>query len=84
MVSRYLVNTRAERWLFLANTFFQHKMIYRYTWRKRYERGEQKSMADYTAVDEKSKKDVLDAKVMRGTFEGSDQYVLAKVKIKGR
>ncbi len=30
-----LVNICAERGLFLANTFFQHKMIHRYTWRRR-------------------------------------------------
>ena len=30
----YLVDTCAERGLFLANYFFQHKMIHRYTWRR--------------------------------------------------
>lgn len=38
----------------LANTF-QHKLIHRYTWRKRDKRGEQKSMIDYTAVIDRLK-----------------------------
>ena len=68
--------TRAERGLFLANTFFQHKIIYRYTWRRRDESGEWKSMIDYIVVDDKWRKAV------RGIFEGSDHYVLlAKIKI---
>ncbi len=51
-----LVNICADKGLFLANTFFQHRLIHRYTWRKRDERGEQKSMIDYIAVDERIKK----------------------------
>lgn len=42
-------------------------------------------MIDYKAVDEKLRKDVLDAKVNMGMFEGSDYYaVLAKMKARGR
>ena len=81
----YLVDLCAERGLFLANTFFQHKMIHRYTWRRRDERGEQKNMIDYTAVDQKLIKDVMDAKVVRGMFQGSDHCtVLATIRIRGR
>ncbi len=65
----------AERGLFLANTFFQHRLIHRYTWRRRDERGKQKSMIDYIAVGERVKKDVLAARVGRGMFDGSDHYV---------
>lgn len=72
----HLVDVCAERQLFLANTCFQHRMIHRYTWRRRDERGEQKSMIDYIAVDEKLRKDVLDAKVVRGMFEGSNHYAV--------
>lgn len=32
---------------------FQHRMIHRYTWRRRDERSKQKSEIDNTAVDEK-------------------------------
>ncbi len=42
-------------------------------------------MIDYIAVDERIKKDVLDARVVRGMFDGSDHYVvLAKVQIRDR
>ena len=71
--------------LFLANTFFQHKMIHRYTWRRRDERGKQKSMIDYVIVDQKLRKDVMDAKVVKGMFQGSDHYtVLVKIRMRGK
>ncbi len=60
----HLVDICAERGLFLADTFFQHKMIHWYTWRRREDRGEEKSLIDYIAVDERLRKDVLDAKVV--------------------
>ena len=42
-------------------------------------------MIDNIAVDDELIKDVLDAKAVRGIYEGSDHYVvLAKIKIKGR
>ena len=71
----YLVDICTEKGLFLANPFFQHKMIHRYTWRKD-EKGEQKSMINYIAVDEKLRKDVLAAKAVKGIFEGSDHYIV--------
>jgi len=78
-----LVDVCAERGLFLANTFFEHKMIHRYTWRRSDEREEQKGLIDYIAVDERLRKDVLDARAVRGLFQGSDHFaVLAEVRIK--
>ncbi len=75
----------AERRLFLANTFFQHRLIHRYTWRMKGERGEQKSMIDYIAVAERIKKVVVDARVVRGMFDRSDHYiVVAKIQIRER
>ncbi len=68
--------TGAERELFLANTFFQHKMIHLYTWRRGEDGGDKKSLTDYIAVDERLRKDVLDAKVVRGALEGSDNYAV--------
>ena len=42
----------------------------------------EKSMIDYITVDEKLRKDVLDAKAVKGMLEGSDHYVvIAKIKI---
>ena len=50
---------------------------------ERDERGEQKNMIGCIAVDEKLRKDVLDAEAVRGMHDGSDHYVvLAKIKIK--
>ncbi len=72
----HLVDVCAERGLFLANTFFQHKMIHRYTGRRREDGGEEKSLIDYIAVDERLRKDVMDAKVVRGALEGSDHYAI--------
>ncbi len=71
-----LVNVCAERGLFLAITFFQHKMVCRYTWRRRDDRGNQKSLIDYKAVDERLKRDVHDAKVVRGMLEEIDHYAV--------
>ncbi len=36
----HLVDVCTERGLFLANTFFQHKVIHWYTWRRWDDRGE--------------------------------------------
>ncbi|XP_050706878.1 uncharacterized protein LOC126992348 isoform X2 [Eriocheir sinensis] len=77
-----LVDVCAERGMFLANTFFQHKNIHRYTWR-RGEENEQKGLIDYVAVDERLRKEICDAKVVIGMFDGSDHLaVLAKLKLK--
>lgn len=66
--------------MFLANTFFQHKNIHRYTWRRGNDY-EQKGLIDYVAVDGRLRKDVCDAKVVRGMFDGSDHLaVLTKLR----
>ncbi len=52
----HLVDVCAERGLFLANTFFQHKMMHRYTWRRGEEGKEERSLIDYIAVDERLKR----------------------------
>ncbi len=82
---KHLVDVCAERELFLVYTFFQHKMIHRYTWRKRDDRREQKSLIDYIAVDERLKKDVHDAEVVRAVLEGSDHYaVVVKMTVRDK
>ncbi len=68
-----------ERGLFLSNTFFQHKMIHRYTWA----RGNERSMIDYIAVDNRLRREVEDAKVVRGLFSDSDHFVVV-VKVRMR
>ncbi len=62
----------AERWLFLANSFFRHKMIHRYTWA----RGTERSLIDYIAVDNGPRREVEDA---------SDHFAaVAKVRMRER
>ncbi len=81
----HLVDICAERGLFLANTFFQREMIHRYTWRRREDGGNEKSLIDSVAVDERLRKDVLDAKVVRGSLEGSDHYaVVVKIMLRDK
>ncbi len=42
-------------------------------------------MPDYIRVDKKLRKDVLEAKVVRGMFDVTDHYVvLAKIKLRDR
>ncbi len=78
---QYLVDIYAERGLFLSNTFFQHKMIHRYTWARWNER----SMIDYIAVDNRLRREVEDTKVVRGLFSDSDHFaVVAKVRMRER
>ncbi len=42
--------------------------------------GEHRSLIDYITVDERLRKDVLDAKVVRGALEGSHHYIVIKMK----
>ncbi len=77
----YLVDICAERGLFLLNTIFQHKMIHRYTW----VRGNKRSLIDYLAVDNRLRREVEDAKVVRGLFSGSDHFAeVVKVRMRER
>ncbi len=73
----YFVDICAERGLFLSNTFFQYKMIHRYTW----SRGNERSLIAYIAVNNRLRWEVEDAKVVRGIFSGSDHFaVVAKIR----
>ncbi len=78
---QYLVDIHAEMGLFLSNTFFQHKMIHRYTWA----RGNERSLIDYIAVDNRLRREVEDTKVVRGLFSGLDHFaVVVKVRMRER
>ncbi len=80
MDNTYLVNICAERGFFLLNTF-QHKMIHRYTWT----RGNERSLIDYIAVDNRLRREVEDNKVVRGLFSDVDYFaVVAKVRVRER
>ncbi len=50
---QYFVDTCDERGLFPAYTFFQHKMIHRYTWA----RGNERNLIDYIAVDSRLRRE---------------------------
>ncbi len=81
MDNTYLVDICDERELFLSNTFFQHKIIHRYTCARRDER----SLIDYIAVDNRLRREVEDDKVVRGLFSGSGHFaVVAKVRMRER
>ena len=58
----------------LANTFLQHKLIHRHTWQG----GNERSLIDFIAIDNRMKRDVLDAKVVRGMFNGSKHFVVVE------
>ncbi len=65
----------------MENIFFQHKMIHSYTWAK----GNERSLTDYTTVDNRLRREVEDAKVVRGIFSGLDHFaVVAKVRMRER
>ncbi len=69
---QHLVDICAERGLFLWNIFFHHKMIHRYIWA----RGDERSLIDYIAVDNRLRREVEDAKVVRGLFSDSDHFTV--------
>ena len=78
-----LVEMCAERDLIVGNTWFQKKMIHKYTWVR--DNGEERSLIDYVLVDKQMKKRLLDVTVYRGAAGGmSDHYLVeAKVVVKG-
>ena len=71
----------------VANTFFIHKEIHRYTWRVlRRTNGilnERKAMIDYLCVDGRMRSQVMDARAWRGWGSGiSDHYlVMARISV---
>lgn len=48
----YLVNMCSESGLFLANTFFQYKMIHWYVWRRNVGSKEHRNLIDNMGIDE--------------------------------
>ena len=58
-------------------------MIHRYSWKRvDYSGSEQKGLIDYVIVDERLRRCVMDARVVRGMVSGSDHYlVMARVKM---
>ena len=78
-----LVEVCAERKMIIGNTWFQKKLIHKYT--REGENGQEKSLIDYVLVDERCKRFLEDVNVYRGAARGmSDHYLVeAKVKMEG-
>ena len=78
-----LVEVCAERRMIVGNTWFQKKLIQKYT--REGEAGQERSLIDYVLVDERNKRSLEDVNVYRGAAGGmSDHYLVeAKVKLGG-
>ena len=78
-----LVEVCSERRLSIGNTWFQKRLIQKYT--REGENGQERSLIDFVLVDEKSKNLLEDVNVYRGAAGGmSDHYLVeAKVRMKG-
>jgi len=78
-----LVEMCAERGLICGNTWFQKKMIHKYTWER--EHGDERSLIDYVLTERKFKNRLVDVSVCRGAAGGmSDHYLVeAKVRMEG-
>ena len=78
-----LVEVCTERRMIIGNTWFQKKLIHKYT--REGENGQERSLIDYVLVDERSKRLLEDINVYRGAAGGmSDHYLVeAKVKMRG-
>ncbi|MEL7523216.1 MAG: endonuclease/exonuclease/phosphatase family protein, partial [Cyanobacteria bacterium J06553_1] len=78
-----LVEMCAERDMIVGNTWFQKKLIYKYTWER--EHGDERSLIDYILIERKFKSRLKDVSVHRGAAAGlSNHYLVeAKVRIEG-
>jgi len=79
-----LIQLCREVGLFLANTYFEHKWVHRYSWRVQDGTDkEQKALVDYVMIDSRLRWDVHDAKVIRGIIGISDHFaVISTIKVK--
>jgi len=75
----------AERELCIANTFFKHKDIHKFTFVGRARGGVNKSMIDYVMVRKEMLRDVCDVLSVRGLGGGLSDHmiVLCKMRMKG-
>ena len=76
-----LINFCIDNNFIIANTFFAHKDIHKYT-REVISRNE-KSIIDYALINRENRRDIIDVKVKREAEIGSDHYLLVtKLKLK--
>ena len=80
---RQLLPFSSEHNLGVSNTWFPHMRIHKYTWECK-GRG-LRSIIDYFLTGMKTRKQVVDVKVVRGAKIGSDHYlILMKLKLKSQ
>lgn len=53
---KFLVDLCAERGMFVANNYFEYRLIRRYTWRRDGGRSEKNASVDYMIINERIKK----------------------------
>jgi len=75
----------AERELCIANTFFKHKDIHKFTYVARGRGGVNRSMIDYMMVRKDMLRDVCDVRSIRGLGGGLSDHmiVLCKLRLSG-
>ena len=68
-----------ERELTVGNTWFEKKLIHKYTWER--EGGDERSMIDLILVEKKMKNKLLDVTVRRGLTGGISDHFLVESKL---
>ena len=78
-----LIEMCNERSMIVGNTYFEKKLIYKYTWER--ENGGERSLIDYVLVEKMHKSRLKDVSVRRGVAGGmSDHYLIeAVVRLEG-
>ena len=69
-----------ERGLIVGNTWFEKKLIHKYTWER--EGGVERSMIDLILVEEVMRKRLIDVTVRRGVAGGISDHFLVESKVK--
>jgi len=75
-----LVEMCAERGLICGNTWFQKKMIHKYTWNR--ECGDERILIDYVLTERKFKNRLVDVSVCKGAAGGMSDHYLVEVKVR--
>ena len=73
-----LIDFATSKNMAIRSTFFQHSLLYKYTWRSPNDR---ESQIDHVLIDGRHFSDIIDVKTYRGADINSDHYlVVAKVR----
>ena len=75
-----LVELCEERSMIVGNTWFEKKLINKYTWER--ENGNDRSLLDYILVQSKWKRSLIDVTVRRGVAAGISDHYLVEGKIR--